>query len=208
MSVKLIVLSDIRLYREGVALNVSSHEPALDVVACADTSEAMRLVDSSRKAIFLIDAGIADSLDEVRWIRNHSRDARILALAVPPESDDEALVAAQAGISGYISPEAGVDELLSKILGAGESDSRQVPHRAVPTAAPPAARPAPVDTLTAREQEVLALLNIGLSNKQIARQLSIRLATVKNHVHSILAKLNVKRRGEAVAATAGRIRSV
>ena len=52
--------------------------------------------------------------------------------------------------------------------------------------------------LTVREREILGLVAEGLSNKQIARRLSIRLSTVKNHVHSIMKKLDVRERGEAV----------
>jgi DNA-binding NarL/FixJ family response regulator len=55
------------------------------------------------------------------------------------------------------------------------------------------------DALTPREQEVMTFVNEGLSNKQIATLLGIRNATVKNHVHSILGKLRVRRRGEAAA---------
>jgi ATP/maltotriose-dependent transcriptional regulator MalT len=59
--------------------------------------------------------------------------------------------------------------------------------------------------LTTRELEVLSLIDVGLSNKEIARRLSIELATVKNHVHNILAKLNVNRRTEAVARLRQRV---
>lgn len=208
MPVRLIILSDIRLYREGVALNVSHREVGVEVGTCADATEALRLMEGSRNAVLLVDAKTVDRLDEVRRIRRHSSEARILALGMPPASDDAMLVAAEAGISGYVAPEAGVDELISTVVQAarGEVRSPSIPAEARARAVSGAGRPSPVSTLTAREQEVLALLNIGLSNKQIARQLSIRLATVKNHVHSILAKLNVKRRGEAVAATSGLIR--
>ena len=53
--------------------------------------------------------------------------------------------------------------------------------------------------LTPREAEILALVDSGLSNKQIALELCIEVATVKNHVHNILAKLQVSRRSEAAA---------
>ena len=56
------------------------------------------------------------------------------------------------------------------------------------------------DPLTAREREIAALIERGLSNKEIAQRLNIEVATVKNHVHSILGKLNVGSRG-AVAAS-------
>jgi DNA-binding NarL/FixJ family response regulator len=53
--------------------------------------------------------------------------------------------------------------------------------------------------LTRREYEIVSLMTEGLSNKEIARQLRIQIATVKNHIHSILAKLHVRRRGEVAA---------
>jgi DNA-binding NarL/FixJ family response regulator len=60
--------------------------------------------------------------------------------------------------------------------------------------------PAPTRSLTAREIEVLRLIAANLSNKEIARRLSISMATVKNHVHNLLDKLNVRHRAEAVAS--------
>ncbi len=69
--------------------------------------------------------------------------------------------------------------------------------RRVAEAAAP--RSSGLERLTPRETEIVDLIEQGLSNKQIARRLSIELATVKNHVHNILEKLEVARRGEAVA---------
>jgi DNA-binding NarL/FixJ family response regulator len=60
------------------------------------------------------------------------------------------------------------------------------------------------DVLTPREMEILALIDDGRSNKEIARHLGIELATVKNHVHNLLEKLHVHRRGEAAAHARGR----
>jgi DNA-binding NarL/FixJ family response regulator len=57
--------------------------------------------------------------------------------------------------------------------------------------------------LTRREHEIVSLMTQGLSNKEIARQLRIQNATVKNHIHSILAKLHVRRRGEVAARIYG-----
>jgi DNA-binding NarL/FixJ family response regulator len=55
------------------------------------------------------------------------------------------------------------------------------------------------DALTRREHEIVSLMTAGLSNKEIARQLRIQNATVKNHIHSILGKLQVRRRGQVAA---------
>jgi ATP/maltotriose-dependent transcriptional regulator MalT len=59
--------------------------------------------------------------------------------------------------------------------------------------------PAEPTALTARERQIVQLIAQGLSNKEIGSQLFIEVATVKNHVHNILEKLQVTRRGEAVA---------
>ena len=59
--------------------------------------------------------------------------------------------------------------------------------------------PPSLASLTAREREIVALIDEGLSNKEIAHDLSIEVTTVKNHVHNILEKLNVRRRADAAA---------
>jgi two-component system, NarL family, nitrate/nitrite response regulator NarL len=70
-------------------------------------------------------------------------------------------------------------------------------RRVAPLAGAP--RPEPPQRLTARERQVLDLLSEGLSNKEIGEQLCIELPTVKNHVHNVLEKLQVRRRAEAIA---------
>jgi DNA-binding NarL/FixJ family response regulator len=62
---------------------------------------------------------------------------------------------------------------------------------------------APGSRLTSREREIFALIDRGLSNKEIATELRIELPTVKNHVHNVLSKLNAARRGEAAAMLRG-----
>jgi DNA-binding NarL/FixJ family response regulator len=133
----------------------------------------------------------------------------ILALALSPQSEQEIVETAEAGICGYIPPDASIEDLMEAIERASRGEMMCSPRvagtlaRRIATLASGRGPLATSASLTARETEVVELLEIGLSNKQIARRLSIRLATVKNHVHSILAKLNVKRRGEAVAALRG-----
>lgn len=133
----------------------------------------------------------------------------MLALALAPDSERDIVATAEAGIGGYVPPDASIEDLVEAVKHAARGEMICSPRvaaalaRRIATLASnrPVGSAAP--SLTAREMEVLELLEIGLSNKQIANRLSIRLATVKNHVHSILAKLNVRRRGEAVAALRG-----
>jgi two-component system, NarL family, nitrate/nitrite response regulator NarL len=210
MSVPLVILSDVRLYREGLALNIRSRGPGIEVVGiCADSVEVLESVRGHPEAIVLVDTGMADGLAQVRRLVQGAPGVTLLALALAPESEHEIVAAAEAGIGGYIPPEASIEDLVRVVEHAARGEMICSPRVAGTLARRIASLasgrgPSPgTAALTAREREVLELLEIGLSNKQIARRLSIRLATVKNHVHSILAKLNVKRRGEAAAALRG-----
>jgi DNA-binding NarL/FixJ family response regulator len=116
---------------------------------------------------------------------------------------------AESGVLGYLLPDASVGELLDTLerVGCGELSCppdivrtvlrfmSQRPSSAVTST--PASDP--VYELTQRERDVVGLIAQGLSNKQIAHRLSIEVATVKSHVHRILAKLNLERRAQVVA---------
>ena len=112
---------------------------------------------------------------------------------------------AAAGFSGYVTREASVDDLLRAIRDVRDGGITCSPHIAAAmfnqlstllNKPDLADRRSP---LTAREQQVLTLSNEGWSNKEIASRLQISPSTVKNHIHSILQKLHVERRGQAVA---------
>jgi DNA-binding NarL/FixJ family response regulator len=79
--------------------------------------------------------------------------------------------------------------------------STAVMHSSQSRSRRPYRRGAHRERLSQREQEVLALVRRGRSNKQIARELCLELATVKNHMHNAIVKLNVRNRFEAAAAT-------
>jgi two-component system, NarL family, nitrate/nitrite response regulator NarL len=117
---------------------------------------------------------------------------------------------AESGVLGYLSPDASAGELLDTLerVSCGELSCppdivrtvfRFMSQKTPLEVAPPAAAPDPVDELTQRERDVVGLMAQGLSNKQIAHRLSIEVATVKSHVHRILAKLNLERRAQVVA---------
>jgi two-component system, NarL family, nitrate/nitrite response regulator NarL len=206
MAVDLLILSDVRLYREALALNLSSRSPAVEVVGvCASAAEALEVARRNPRAVALIDVGSTDALAEIRRLSAGAPGLTLLALALSPDSEREIVAATEAGVAGYVPPEASIEDLLAAVEHAARGEMLCTPRvagtlaRRLASLASSRTPAGEADALTAREMEVLDLLDSGLSNKQIARRLSIRLATVKNHVHSILSKLNVKRRGEAVA---------
>ena len=132
----------------------------------------------------------------------------LVALAIE-DNDDDVVAWAEAGVSGLVTPNTALDGLTATLESVARGGARCSPRataalfrrvaglagqylRAAAGSEPPA-------RLTPREREVIALIDRGLSNKQIASQMQIELATVKNHVHAILEKLHVERRGEAAA---------
>jgi DNA-binding NarL/FixJ family response regulator len=133
---------------------------------------------------------------------------KILALAVP-EKESHLLACAEAGIAGYVTRDASMHQLIDavrRILRGEAVCSARVTagllrYIAVQANARRAVTAAP--ELTQRERDVLTLISHGLTNKEIARSLSIEISTVKHHVHSLLSKLGVARRADAVRAVDG-----
>ena len=121
------------------------------------------------------------------------------------ETDDEICECAEAGIAGYVARNGSKEDLIAALENAVRGEFLCSPRTAASLFRRLAAhfqttkqRP-PQAALSSREQDIIALIDRGLSNKEIARQLKISLPTVKNHVHNILEKLQVRRRGAAAA---------
>jgi DNA-binding NarL/FixJ family response regulator len=128
----------------------------------------------------------------------------VLGLA---ESKEEILQYVEAGVAGYVLQDDSVDDLLAKIRTTYGGEAIISPEIAAvlitrvselaQQASPPEAKLDTTGELTPREREILELIGQGLSNQEIADRLVIEVGTVKNHVHSILQKLNVSDRQAA-----------
>jgi DNA-binding NarL/FixJ family response regulator len=153
--------------------------------------------------VVLVDVGERDPVTLGRLIKAANPRARLVAFPLD-ETDDRVFACAAAGFSGYVPRESGADELHRAVVDAIEGRMHCAPHiaaamfnRLADLLQEPQSPPLP--SLTSRESEILTLVDQGCSNKDIARQLAISSATVKNHMHNILQKLHVSRRGEAAA---------
>jgi DNA-binding NarL/FixJ family response regulator len=141
-----------------------------------------------------------------RALRSVAPDTKVVALGVS-EVDEEVMPLVEAGVAGYVTRDSSLDQLATSVLGVADGGPLCSPRmvgaflRRIAALSAEAQRPdtAPGAHLTAREFEIVGLIDRGLSNKQIAHELCIELPTVKNHVHNILEKLRVTRRGEAAA---------
>ncbi len=200
--VRVFVIAEVRLYREGLATNLASR-PNLTIVGMAgNVTEALGLLELARPDVVVLDMATRDCLQIVRAISQKAPTIKIIAFAVE-ESDREVLTCAEAGVAGYVPPEGSTDELVAMIENVTRGEILCSPRMAAMLFRRLAslARGGPSQlglvSLTTREREIVGLIDGGLSNKEIAVRLVIEVATVKNHVHNILDKLHVSSRGEA-----------
>ena len=200
-----LIASDIRLYREGLVEALGSTDGIEVVGAVIDGRETLRELSRPETEVVLIHMAIPDSLATVRAIAQTHPQVNVVALGVP-EIEREVIACAEAGISGYVPRDGSVAQLIAAVKNAVQGEltcspriARDLLRHVALLAAERLDRDQGPWRLTPREMEIAKLVERGLSNKEIARELCIEISTVKNHVHSILERLNVQRRGEAAA---------
>ncbi|WP_045303410.1 response regulator transcription factor [Saccharothrix sp. ST-888] len=218
---RVVVADDQTVVREGIVMLLGLL-PGIEVVgAAADGEEAVRLVAEQTPDVVLMDLRMprCDGVEATRRIRAEYPHTEVVVLTT--FADDASLFPAlQAGARGYLTKDAGGEEIARAIAdvrsgAAGLSPQVQLrllerlsqapaPDAAgqrgpAPGESKPAARAELPDGLTVREAEVLALIADGLSNAEIARELFVSQATVKTHINNLFAKTAVRDRAQAVA---------
>ena len=209
--IPVLVVTPVCLYRDGLLALLERDDDVAVVGTAADVETAIELA-IRLDALVLFDAMTAESCAEIRAMRDALPDVSILALTVR-RGEQEMIELAEAGVQGFVTVDASLPELAEAIRSAARGEAICSPSVAAALLRRVAALAHTSQTheagpaLTVREQEILVLLQEGLSNKQIAQELQIQLSTAKNHVHSILGKLGVERRAEVVALGRERVRS-
>jgi DNA-binding NarL/FixJ family response regulator len=206
---RVVIVADIRLYREGLAAMLN-REPGLVVVATAtDAQAAVRTARETRPDVALVDLGMADGTAVLRRLADGAPDTAVVALTVP-ETERVVIDCAEAGVAGYVTRAGSLNDVVAAVTSAARGEAhcsprmaRMLLRRLRTLDREPAVTGA--DTfLTTRELEIVDLIDEGLSNKEIAQRLTIEVPTVKNHVHHILEKLQVQRRSQAAAQVRAR----
>jgi DNA-binding NarL/FixJ family response regulator len=183
MNIRVVVASEVRLYRDALQ-RVLRDAAGIDVVGIASSvEEVIKQACLLVPTVVVIDFAMSESFAAMPIVRT-PQIGGVVVLGIP-EIPADIIACLPSSILGYVSRDGSVAVLLDAIRGAGHT--RETQHCAS------------IDELTAREMEILRLMQQGLSNKKISRRLGIGLSTVKNHVHSILAKLGVACRGEAIS---------
>lgn len=201
---RVAIITDIRLYREGLA-DVLGRHPEIDVVGtAADGDVALDCVGRLRPDVALLDMAMLGSTVTMRALAAVEPELKVVALGVP-EVEPHILACAEAGVTAYVPREGSLDDLVATLKGVAVGEMRCSPRiaaslfRRVATLALERHAERATGRLTVRETEILKLVDEGLTNKEIARRLYIELPTVKNHMHNILEKLQLRSRREAAA---------
>jgi DNA-binding NarL/FixJ family response regulator len=200
--VRVLIVDDQRVVREGLATIVAAFPDAEVVGLAEDGAEAVDLVDSVGPDVVLMDLRMPhlDGVGATRAIRQ--RHPAVAVVVLTTYADDESIVdALSAGAVGYLTKDAGRDDIRRALeaAAAGQSVLDPAVQAALLKAAQHrVARPAALpDGLTEREAEVLTLIAAGLSNGEIAERLFVAEATVKTHVNRIFAKTGSRDRAQA-----------
>jgi two-component system nitrate/nitrite response regulator NarL len=196
--IRVMFVSELRLNREGIAALIDDHD-GIEVRPRA-TIERELLDDDAD--VIVIDASARNGFGAARSAIDLS-GAPVVVLGAP-EDEAEVIKLAELGVIGFVDRDGDVGELVTGIERAAREEASFSPRvgtallRRINSAGP--RRPAgEMAVLTMREREVVHLVAEGMTNKEIAQRLCIEVATVKNHVHNILGKLEVEGRSEAVA---------
>ena len=202
MMIRVLVATAVRPYREGLQRVLQGAE-GIALAGIASTAE--QTVEQACKllpAVILLDVEMARNLALQKQLGNTPRFCGVVILG-RPELYSEVVACLPAEVLAFVARDATVADLLAAIRAASGSEHGGTRLMApVPADLPgllPRPQPSAVTHLTGREMEILRLMQQGLPNKSISRQLGIELSTVKNHVHSILAKLGAHNRGEAIS---------
>jgi two-component system NarL family response regulator len=193
--IRVLIVDDHSVVREGL-VSLISHKADMTVVGeAANGREGVELWKQHRPDVTLLDLRMPelDGVGVIKEIRSNNEKARFVVLTTF-DGDEDIFRAIQAGAKGYLLKDVPREALMDCIRRVHAGETCVPVHLAMKLAERVSG-----ETLSQREIDVLKLMALGKSNKEIGSALFISEGTVKSHVKNIFAKLNVISRTEAVA---------
>jgi DNA-binding NarL/FixJ family response regulator len=208
--IRILIVDDQALVRTGFRMILEAEDDVTVVGEAGDGEDALRLVESARPDVVLMDIRMP-KLDGVeatrRIVSDGDGDAPRVLILTTFDLDEYVVEALRAGASAFLLKDAPPEELVAAIRTVHAGDAVVAPRvtrrlldrfaSVLPAATVPDAPPA-LASLTEREREVLTLIARGLSNAEIASELYVSETTVKTHVGHVLTKLGLRDRVQAV----------
>lgn len=207
MSIRVLLVDDQALFREGLRTLLSFHSDIEIVGEAGDGREALDLAGTQKPDVVLMDLRmpILDGVAATRRLKESAPATRVIVLTTF-DDDETVFDGLRAGAVGYLLKDVSSDKLVEAIRATARGESFLQPSIAAKVLAefnrleerpPLPLQPELVEPLSERELEILQLVASGASNREIANHLFITEGTVKNHVTNILGKLGVRDRTQA-----------
>jgi DNA-binding NarL/FixJ family response regulator len=207
--IRVLIADDQKVVRDGLAMLLGLLDGIEVVGTAVDGADAVRQAATLHPDIVLMDLNMpgVDGVEATRQIMSTASPTRVVVLTTYAD-DDWVFRALQAGARGFLTKDAGAEEIRDAIVTVASGEAQLDPSvqrrllealasgASVGVAPPP---PAPDDGLTTREEGVLAEVAAGLSNSEIATRLFVSEATVKTHLNHLLAKTGCRDRAALVA---------
>lgn len=200
---RIIVFSQVRMFGEAVAAFLDGFEDVTETLTCHRVDCFVEEILAFGPDVVLIDITDESALREARAVSETRPEMPIVGLAVP-EMAESVIACADNGLVGYVPRQASLVELKTAVDQAYKEECTCHPKISISLLRELRRRrenrqePVDCERLTPRETEILRLVSHGSSNKEIAKALNVSVATVKNHVHSIFAKLHTKSRTDTL----------
>lgn len=197
MTIRIVIADDHAVVRQGLTMFLNMDDDFEIVGEATNGKEAIALVDELHPNIVLMDLLMPamSGLDAIPIIRERFPDVEIIALTSVLDNGS-VVKAVRAGAIGYLLKDTQSDELIRSIKAAANGQVQLSPQAAAMLMQEVRAPESP-DVLTERELDVLRLLAVGKSNREIADELIVGEKTIKTHVSSILSKLHMNSRTQA-----------
>ena len=208
MSITLAIVEDLDEVRDGLKnfISLSTDFKILDTFKTAE--EALDDIPKLQPDIVIMDINLPgmNGIECIRLVKAKSPRTQFMMFTVY-ENDEKVFEALKAGASGYLLKNTGLVQLiesLKELHNGGSPMSANIARKLVTVFRDKEKVTAPIEVLSARENEILQLLAKGLLYKEIADQLAISVSTVRQHIHHIYEKLHVQNRTEAINKAFGK----